>query len=464
MAIYHFSMKVMQRSKGRSATAAAAYRAGIDIRDERTGELHRYENRGGVFTHDILTPTRAPDWAKDAATLWNAVEERENRVDAQLARENVLALPEELSLEQNRSLLHGFVQETYVRRGMAAQVNIHAPAEDGDERNIHAHVLMTMRGINRNGWQDKKARVWNEKETLREWRTLWADHVNRALERAGFEERVTEKSFEDLGLDKIPTKHLGVAATEIERRGEQSRIAEENAVVAFQNRKMEALKTQKQILQQAIANEATRIAEERARAAEVKREKREKAEREAWRRKAPNIAGAAYLAQAENMREAKQRELLDRGPEYWAQVDKEFAQEEQEIRGAYDIEDLHEQLTEARARAAGYDNVNGLFSGAYDEAVEEIRALEKNLEDAQARQREALARLEGEREAIRAAREEREAVMNAKLNAQFEAQRGGAEIEHPDAAIEQDNAGFVVEEGHEEEQGREQEDDMDLSR
>ena len=176
MAIYHFSMKIIKRSAGRSATAAAAYRAALDITDERTGEIHRYENRGGVLSHDILAPSRAPDWAKESATLWNEVERRENRKDSQLARENVVALPHELSLEQNRSLLHGFVQEAYVRRGMAAQVNIHSAAEEGNERNIHAHVMLTMRGVTRNGFKEKKARNWNEKETLQEWRALFGDN------------------------------------------------------------------------------------------------------------------------------------------------------------------------------------------------------------------------------------------------------------------------------------------------
>lgn len=166
VAIYHFSMKIIQRSAGRSATAAAAYRAGVRIENERTGEIFDYTKRRGVEDHAILTPPRAPDWVKDSASLWNAVEVRENRVNSQLARENVLALPHELSAQQRRELLHGFVQEVYVKRGMAAQVDIHNANEQGDARNIHAHVLLTLRGITRNGWQEKKARNWNEKETL----------------------------------------------------------------------------------------------------------------------------------------------------------------------------------------------------------------------------------------------------------------------------------------------------------
>ena len=459
MAIYHFSMKIIQRSAGRSATAAAAYRAGLCIEDERTGEMFDYTRRRGVDDHAILTPSRAPEWAKDCASLWNAVEQKENRVNSQLARENVLALPHELNAEQRRELLHGFVQEAYVKRGMAAQVDIHSANEQGDARNIHAHVLLTMRGMNRNGWQEKKARNWNEKETLREWRTLWADHMNRALERAGLSERVTEKSFEDLGLDKIPSKHLGPAGSEIERRGENSRIAEENREAEAQNRKMEALEQQRRILQEAVRKEAVRLAEQKAQALQREREYT------ARFRRNRNLVAEAMTAQRENREQYERLKLLDRGPAFWAQVDKEFAQEERDIRAAYDIRALAGAYADARQRALGLNTTNGRFSGAHSRALEEVRALEANLKDAKFRQEEALGRLNGEREAIRQAREEREAfLMNAKLTTQFEAQRGGVEIEQPGPAMEQDNAGYSVEEAHEQEQGLEQDgDDIDLS-
>ena len=465
MAIYHFSMKIIQRSQGRSATAAAAYRSGLCIEDTRTGEVFDYTRRRGVDDHAILAPSRAPEWAKDSASLWNAVEERENRVNSQLARENVLALPHELNAAQRRDLLHGFVQEAYVKRGMAAQVDIHSANEKGDARNIHAHVLLTMRGMTRNGWQEKKARNWNEKETLREWRTLWADHMNRALERAGLSERVTEKSFEDLGLDKIPSKHLGPAGSEIERRGENSRIAEENRAAEAQNGKMAALEQQRRILQEAVKKEALRLAEQKAQAVQQERENRER-EHAARDRRNRNLVAEALIAQRENREQYERLKLLDRGPAFWAQVDKEFAQEEQDIRAAYDIKALAVAYVEARQRALGLNTANGRFSGAYEKAEEVARALEANLKDAKFRQEEALGRLNAECEAIRQAREERETfLMNAKLTTQFEAQRGGVEIESPGPAMEQDNAGVSVEEAHEQEQGIEIErgdDDMDM--
>ncbi|MFQ5630658.1 MAG: MobA/MobL family protein, partial [bacterium] len=232
-----------------------AYRGGLDIYDERTGEYHLYGKRTGNLDHTILTPPRVPEEMKTAQGLWNAVELFEKRKDAQVSRENVVALHDKLTLEQNRELLHGFVNEAYVKRGMIAQTDIHAPGKDGDQRNIHAHILLTMRSVNRNGLNEKKARNWNEKETLLEWRKLWAQHMNHALERAGIEERVSEKSFKDLGLDQIPSRHLGVAANEMERRGEQTRIGDENREAEKRNRELAALKLQEQKISAAIEAE-----------------------------------------------------------------------------------------------------------------------------------------------------------------------------------------------------------------
>ncbi len=466
MAIYHFSMKVIKRSAGRSATAAAAYRASLDITDERTGEIHRYENRGGVLAHDMLSPSRAPDWAKEASGLWNAVEKKENRKNSQLARENVVALPHELTLEQNRELLHAFVQEAYVRRGMAAQVDIHAPSEEGNERNIHAHIMLTMRGITRNGWKDNKARNWNERATLNEWRTMWAEHVNHALERAGIKERVTEKSFEDLGIDdKAPSKHMGPEASQMERRGEASRIGDENRAANKQNRRIAGLDVQQQVVAQAIKEEAFALAEEKRRAAERAREELERENRGFFARNRSLIA-EAVIAEQENAKEHTRRELLNRGPEFWQQVEKEYAEEEREVREYYQLETQQQDLREAQARIDHMDTPNGRLSGAYDAAIEEAASIERGLEDARGRQRGTLEQLEAERAILREAREEKAQRMSAKLDAQFEAQRGSMDMPELEETREQDNTSSMSVEDFEEtrEEVRGQDDDMELSR
>ena len=151
MAIYHFDASVISRSKGRSSTAASAYRAAERVVDRRTGEVHDYTRKHGVEHTEILAPAHAPDWARDRSALWNAVEQIERRKDAQVSREVRVALPSELSVEQNRDLVRGFVQEQFVARGMVADIALHAPGREGDQRNHHAHILLTTREIGPEG-------------------------------------------------------------------------------------------------------------------------------------------------------------------------------------------------------------------------------------------------------------------------------------------------------------------------
>jgi hypothetical protein len=195
MAIYHFDASVISRSKGRSATAASAYRAAERVVDRRTGEVHDYTRKHGVEHSEILTPTHAPDWARDRSALWNAVEQIERRKDAQVSREVRVALPSELSPEQNRDLVRGFVQAQFVARGMVADIALHAPGREGDQRNHHAHIMLTTREIGPEGFGAKN-RDWNAKELLVDWRSSWAEHVNQTLERCSVHERVDHRTLE----------------------------------------------------------------------------------------------------------------------------------------------------------------------------------------------------------------------------------------------------------------------------
>lgn len=219
MAIYHCSAKVIGRSSGRSATGAAAYRAGEKIVDHRTGLIHDYTRKGGVDHAQIIAPANAPEWATDRSALWNEVEAVEKRKDAQLCREVEVAIPRELTVEQQRQLVLDFAREQFVARGMVADVAFHH--QDGE--NPHAHILLTTRTIGPDGF-GQKAREWNDKQLLEQWRSQWAEHANRALERAGHAERIDHRSLADQGIDRQPTQHLGPTATAIERRtGEPSR-------------------------------------------------------------------------------------------------------------------------------------------------------------------------------------------------------------------------------------------------
>ena len=195
MAIYHLRATMISRSQGRSATAAAAYRVAERIEDRRTGLTFDYAARGGVDHTEILAPDHAPDWVRDRSELWNRVEESETRKNSQVAREVRVALPAELTHAQRVELVRDFAQEQFVGSGMIADIALHAPGRDGDDRNHHAHILLTTREIGPEGFTTKN-RDWNKVEVLEGWREAWARDANTALERAGIEDRVDHRTLE----------------------------------------------------------------------------------------------------------------------------------------------------------------------------------------------------------------------------------------------------------------------------
>ena len=194
MAIYHLRATMISRSQGRSATAAIAYRVAERIEDRRTGLVFDYAARGGVDHTEIIAPDHAPDWVRDRSELWNRVEESETRKNSQVAREVRVALPAELTHEARVALVREFAQEQFVDRGMVADIALHAPGRDGDDRNDHAHILLTTREIGPEGFTTKN-RDWNKVEVLEGWREAWAWDSNAALERAGIEDRVDHRTL-----------------------------------------------------------------------------------------------------------------------------------------------------------------------------------------------------------------------------------------------------------------------------
>ncbi|QEW24226.1 DNA strand transferase MobA (plasmid) [Roseovarius indicus] len=186
---------MISRSQGRSATAAIAYRVAERIEDRRTGLTFDYAARGGVDHTEILAPDHAPDWGRDRSELWNRVEEAETRKNSQVAREVRVALPAELTHAQRVELVRDFAQEQFVDRGMIADIALHAPGRDGDDRNHHAHILLTTREIGPEGFTTKN-RDWNKVEVLEGWREAWARDSNIALKRAGIEDRVDHRTLE----------------------------------------------------------------------------------------------------------------------------------------------------------------------------------------------------------------------------------------------------------------------------
>jgi hypothetical protein len=214
MAIYHMSVQVISRSAGRSAIAAAAYRAGEQINDARTGAVHDYTRKKDVDYQEILIPEGVGDWANDRDELWNKVELAEKRKDAQLAREINIAIPHELSAEQGRELVRDYAQRNFVDQGMIADICIH----DEKGNNPHAHIMLSMREAQTDGF-GQKVRDWNDKQQLESWREDWAHSCNKSLEKAGYDVTIDHRTLEAQGIDREPTKHLGPVATAMERRG-----------------------------------------------------------------------------------------------------------------------------------------------------------------------------------------------------------------------------------------------------
>lgn len=213
MAIYHFSAQVISRGKGQSAVAAAAYRSGDRLIDERTGE-EKYYRREVMPESMILAPSHSPEWVYDREKLWNEVESAEKRKDAQLAREINIALPRELTNDHQEELIKNYVQMEFVNKGMIADIAIHRD----DKKNPHAHVMLTTREITAEGFGPKN-RDWNDRGLLEHWREEWANHANKALEREGIQDRISHLSHEARGLEQLPTVHLGHVAAEMEKKG-----------------------------------------------------------------------------------------------------------------------------------------------------------------------------------------------------------------------------------------------------
>ena len=257
MAIYHLSVKTISRSAGRSATAAAAYRAGVEIADERTGEVHDYRRKGGVDSAELVLPAGAPEWAADRAALWNAAEQAETRKNSTVAREFEIALPAELSPDERQRLALDFARELVERHGCAADVAIHAPGKGGDHQNHHAHILLTTRRLTPEGFSEKTRELDDRKtKEIDGWRDRFASLQNERLSENGLEARVDHRSHAERGIETAPTLHLGPGATGYERRtGEPSETRmrqEANADRQALGREVGELERQAQATERAI--------------------------------------------------------------------------------------------------------------------------------------------------------------------------------------------------------------------
>lgn len=229
MASFLCQVQTIQRSEGRSAVAAAAYRAGERLIDERLAMEFDFAAKAGVEFTEVLTPAAAPAAFSDRQAVWNAAEQAEKRKDGVPAREILLALPHELDFEQRRALVRAFVAEHVTGLGMVADVAMHKPGAEGDQRNFHAHILVTTRRLSPEGF-GAKAMDWRSPQQLRAWREGWARLQNEHLRRhlGPDAPQVSHLSLAEQGVAREPTEHLGPAATAMERKGERTDRGERN--------------------------------------------------------------------------------------------------------------------------------------------------------------------------------------------------------------------------------------------
>lgn len=277
MAIYHCHCKIISRGQGRSSVGAAAYRSGEKLYNEYDGIEHDYTKKGGVAYSEIMLCENAPKEYQDRQTLWNAVEQIEKSSKAQLAREYEVALPVELSREEQIKLVRDFAKENFVDNGMCVDFSIH----DKEDGNPHAHIMLTTRPIEQDGsWgvkqrkeyildkngqkqYDKKKQTykcktvkttnWDSKEFLQRSRESWSEKVNQELERKNVPQRVDHRSYKEQGIEKIPTQHIGVSANAMEKRGIESQRGNENREIKKANGQIQTIEILEKQTQKEIA-------------------------------------------------------------------------------------------------------------------------------------------------------------------------------------------------------------------
>jgi len=242
MAIFRLDIQSLGRSAGRSATSAAAYRAGERIRDERTGRIYDHTQRTDILSKEIVLPSAfvgsKPEWSRDRATLWNHAEATEKRSNSRVAREYQVALPAELTNQQRLDLTRAFSRELADRYNVAIDMTIHAPREGGDPRAYHAHLLATTREVTVQGLgakssieigdsQRRQRGLSSSPDEYKAVRERWADLTNQALREAHIDARIDHRSLAAQGIDREPGPSIPHRFIAMERQGIRTTVAEQ---------------------------------------------------------------------------------------------------------------------------------------------------------------------------------------------------------------------------------------------
>jgi len=253
LACYHFNASIVSRGNGSSIAAAVAYISGEKLHDSYDGKIHDRSHRRDVIYKATLLPLSAPREFLDRQTWLDALNRAERRCDAQMARSIKVALPNELTFEEQVALVEEFVSENFIAQGFLADLAIHRgllnrhrvseDIEPVEERrdNPHAHIVVPLRTVDEDGFSRTKTqgRYMNNPSYLNQWRREWARLQNREFERLGLDVRVSHESLAARGINREPTKHIGAAAMALENRGIQTERGDQYRAVIALNRSRE---------------------------------------------------------------------------------------------------------------------------------------------------------------------------------------------------------------------------------
>ena len=348
MAIYHATTKPISRSSGRSATASSAYRAGVEITDERTGLTHDYSKRGGVVMSRTFVVKDGKAENIDRSELWNKAEQAENRKDARTAREWIVAIPNELipkDTEAQKTIGGNdgaksaliFAKELARRYGVGVDVAIHSPDKEGDNRNWHAHIMTTTREVNLSedgkielgdktsielsNTKRKSLGLGSTSAEIKELRELWSKCANKYLEAQGHEARIDHRSYKEQGIEKQPTIKMGWQASAMERRGIATDRGDINRAIKAENKQIRGL--QFEIIKLERQQKEQRHAPPPIEQKTVKQQNTSTSTAEAIEAKRQQVQAFRALCQekAEQYHKSQLQEIRDKGKPLFAEIE-----------------------------------------------------------------------------------------------------------------------------------------------
>ena len=265
----HTHVDIVSRSKGHSVIAKAAYNARDKLKDEYYVKVHDYSKKDDLVFSKIFLPEHIPKEFFDREYLWNSVEKIEKSKNSQLARNLLFTLPRELNEQDRIKLISEFIEENFTSKGMIADCNIHNPMASDNEEQPHAHILLTLREMDRKGkWKPKSRKEyildekgekiklksgnyksrkvnlndWNEPDKAKEWRENFSKKANEYLEKNNIQKRIDPRTFEEQGREELPQIHLGTKSFQMEKKGIQTERGNHNRKIIALNKEFKKLK------------------------------------------------------------------------------------------------------------------------------------------------------------------------------------------------------------------------------